>query len=279
MQWIALDASRQPVTASAALKQTRYFCPECSSPVQLRSGPHRQAHFYHVQPVSACTQHKKTEEHLGLQLLLLESRLNEMSIEKPFPAIRRIADIAWETRKIVFEIQCSPITVEEAKQRCSDYRSIGWDIVWILSDRRFNKKKLGAAEQFLRQQTSYFSAWSKSPLIYDQWEILDKFRRVSKGHRIAIDPLLAIRNKAVGNLELPLCIKLRLHAWKWRVEGDLLSQALKQPPPHWLAPLHALEKRFAKKSAQRLPALDILKRCYVHVFKKILHKLASRNFG
>src|SRR5271156_2123508 len=37
-----------PITASHAIKRKRYRCPECAAIVQLRSGPHRQAHFYHL---------------------------------------------------------------------------------------------------------------------------------------------------------------------------------------------------------------------------------------
>lgn len=277
MQWIALDTPHTPIPAPLAIKQKRYLCPECACPVQLRSGPHRQPHFYHLRANSTCTQHKKSEQHLGLQLFLA-SRIpvKEMQIERRFPQINRIADVAWEARKIVFEIQCSPMTCAEAENRCRDYRSIGWEILWILSDARFNKRRLSAAENYLRQETSYFFHWSKQPLIsriYDQCEIVKGFRRVYKGPPIPIDPLLIIVHHSKDSPEyaLPLCIKQRWDAWKLRVDRDLLTQA-QEKEPRWLIALRKIENRLEsqKSAAERLPWHVLLKRCYIQVLKKIL---------
>jgi competence protein CoiA len=272
MQWIALDENRHPITACRALKQTRYACPECSGFVQLRSGPHRKAHFYHMRAASLCAQHKKTEEHFGLQLLLA-SRIpdNKAQIERAFPEIGRIADVAWETRKIVFEIQCSPISLQEVQTRCLDYCSIGWDILWILSDKRFNKKRLGAAEAFLRLQTSYYSHWDEK-LLYDQREVLHHFHRIYKSPRVAINPveLAAHSPQDTPACALPPSLQQRWDSWKWRADKDILSQILLEEPI-WLSTFKELEKRMQiqKTACQRLPWGILLKQLYIKSFKKL----------
>jgi competence protein CoiA len=274
MQWIALDENRQPITACRALKQQRYTCPECSSFVQLRSGPHRQAHFYHLRAMSTCAQHQKTEEHLGLQLLLA-SRIpeTEAQIERAFPEIGRIADIAWETRKLVFEVQCSPISLHEVQTRCQDYRSIGWDIVWILSDKRFNKTRLSAAEAFLRQQTSYYSHWDEKSL-YDQCEILHHFHRIYKGPRFPINPIeiAAHTPQNTPACTLPSSLQQRWDSWKWRADKDILSQ-ISFKEPGWIATFRELEKRIQlqKAACQRLPWGTLLKQLYIKSFKKVMN--------
>lgn len=277
MQWIALDETQSPVTACRAIKKKLYFCPECASPVLLRSGPHRQAHFCHVRSAPHCVQHQKTEEHLGLQLLFA-SRIpgEEGQIERPFEEIGRIADVAWVSRKIVFEIQCSPISLKEAEQRCQDYRSLGWEILWILSDKRFNGKNLSAAERYLRQQTSYFSCWQRK-LVYDQCEILQGFRRVYKGPPIPVDPFSVTLHSAEEGAActLPTCLKERWDSWKLRVEGDILTQASREEP-RFIPIFNEIEQRFETKR-ERLPWPEILKRCYLQLLKKCLHLLAVRD--
>ena len=79
----------------------------------------------------------------------------ETSIEKAFPEVGRIADVVWEEEHIVFEVQCSPISVEEIQRRNNDYASIGYRVVWLLDMRRFCKKKLSASEIFLQDHVHY----------------------------------------------------------------------------------------------------------------------------
>lgn len=283
MQWIALDEQCHPITASRAIKHILYKCPECTCPVRLRSGPHRQAHFYHLRRKNtACTQHAKTEEHLRLQLVLANriSSQDEAKIERPFPEIRRIADVTWEKRKIAFEIQCSPISAQEVQRRCADYRSIGWEIVWILSDKRFNRRKLSAAERVLREETSYFS--NRKGSIYDQYEMIKGFHRIYKGLPILIDLLLISEYvRSSETCSLPLCVRQRMHSWKLHVIGDVLSHALHSTP--WIHSFKALEKRLGSSVKEvpckhRLGWRILFKLCYLQGFKKILRMLCISEF-
>lgn len=200
MQLYALDENR-PILAVEAVKQKNYYCPECLNFVRLRGGPHRQFHFYHVRSHPSCRQHQKSLPHLQLQLHL-KSLIPNSFLEKPFPEIRRIADVAWEEKRLIFEIQCSPISQEEAKSRCEDYARLGYTVVWILHDRRFNKKNLSAAEAYLRsiRPLGYFARGIE---IYDQYDVIQNARRVFRGLRLPIDltkPIISQTGVLVGFL-------------------------------------------------------------------------------
>ena len=52
----------------------------------------------------------------------------DCQLEMIFPTIGRIADVAWLSQKIVFEIQCSPIFLQELS-RNRDYQKEGWSLV------------------------------------------------------------------------------------------------------------------------------------------------------
>lgn len=268
MQWMALEEERI-VFAASADKQKRYRCQECHAWIKLRSGPHRQPHFYHLRRLTSCRQHAKSEEHLGLQLHLANQfPQNEISIERPFKEIGRIADVAWERKKIIFEVQCSPISLTEVKERTCDYRSLGWQLIWILSDKRFNKRRVSAAEHYLREQPCYFASWNKTrTLIYDQWEILRGFLRLHKGEPIALQltrilsPIKPIHKK----MQLPRCLQERLLHWPVHIEGDLLS-CIHTSNLTWLHSLLALEKRSAVHSkCKRLSWSHLLKASYQHL--------------
>ncbi|HEY5259018.1 MAG TPA: competence protein CoiA family protein, partial [Rhabdochlamydiaceae bacterium] len=69
MQLYALEEER-PILAHEAKKQKNYRCPECLSPLRLREGPRRQAHFYHLKTQTLCRLHHKSLVHLRLQLIL-----------------------------------------------------------------------------------------------------------------------------------------------------------------------------------------------------------------
>ena len=161
MQLFALE-NIYPVSASNAEKGKNYLCPECRSEVRVRGGPSRQTHFYHFRASKNCRQNQKSLEHLQLQLRLLDLiGTEEAQIECPFPTIERIADVAWHAQKIIFEVQCSPIPLQEAQQRTLDYQGQGYQVVWILHDKQFNKERLSASENYLRKLPCYFTNINK----------------------------------------------------------------------------------------------------------------------
>ncbi|MFS8564360.1 MAG: hypothetical protein LVR00_08700 [Rhabdochlamydiaceae bacterium] len=236
MQLYALH-KQVPILAQAASKKQHYQCPECASLVQVRGGPHRQLHYFHVRKNRHCRQHSKSIAHLKIQLHL-KSLIPEVTLEKSFPAIGRIADVAWEERKIVFEIQCSPISKEEVESRCRDYEKAGYTPVWILYAKRFNKRNLTAAESFLRKRPCFFADGFK---IYDQFEIIHRGKEFLRG-----PPLVVLLNQPLSKIPSltspPLAVSVR--AWPISFQGDLLHRLSEGTLPH----LKYLEKRFAKHS-------------------------------
>lgn len=157
----------------------------------------------------------------------------ETRMEKRFPAIHRIADIAWLPQRIIFEVQCSPISLSEIKARKKDYASLGYTLVWILHDRRFNRKWPTIAELFARSGPCYFTNGNH---FYDQVEI------VKGRHRLYRGPPLSI------NLSAPLKKKNCLY-----FSGDAFDREAK--PPEFSKPrnfyirlLDALMSRYSEDS-------------------------------
>ena len=54
----------------------------------------------------------------------LLSILPHASLEHRFPSIGRIADVALLPEKIIFEIQCSLISISEVEKRITDYATL-----------------------------------------------------------------------------------------------------------------------------------------------------------
>ena len=197
MQLLAQDEKDQTVLASDASKGKDYSCPECHRPVRLRKGPSRRPHFFHKSRQSGCRQYKKSWTHLQLQLFLLNLLpKGEGLIEKPYPEIKRIADVAWEAQGIIFEIQCSPISLIECMERNESYQSLGLTPVWILHDHRFNRRFLSAAERHLRKSLCFFSHIDPrgNRRIYDQFEIIKGANRLYRSKCLPVDLSRPIRS-------------------------------------------------------------------------------------
>lgn len=207
------------VHISDAEKGKNYNCLGCNGIIRAKKGRIKQPHFYHIKKTSFCREANKSLLHLQMQEHLLSILpKNEAVMEKPFPKIKRIADVFWQNQKIIFEIQCSPISEEEVQARNQDYRSMGFKVVWLLSDRLFNKKKCKKSELVLRKEGAYFFSVKKGITIYDQSE---KFRGL---FRVYFGPML------ISLLDRPKEILLKkgypdqlLHR-KICFEGDLLDR-------------------------------------------------------
>lgn len=140
MQRFALDENGLSIDADAAKPQKSYYCPTCSEPLRLKRGPLRKAHFFHLARTPACRLSEKTYLHAQIQEWLLERLPGvEKYLERPFPRIGRIADIASFDLRAVFEVQISKITPEEMAARREDYAKEALSTVWILHERRFKQ--------------------------------------------------------------------------------------------------------------------------------------------
>ncbi|GAB4186930.1 MAG: hypothetical protein Tsb0015_05120 [Simkaniaceae bacterium] len=195
MQIKALEGSHF-ISANTAQRQKDYLCPECLQTVRLRKGPHRKPHFYHWNPTDQCYQSKKTMAHLQTQYYLEALFPQEIFLEYPFKDIGRIADAYLPKHHIVFEVQCSFISLKEVKRRNFDYSRLGIKVVWILHDRKYNRRKVSSAEDFLRKYPSYFTNMNDrgEGIIYDQFEIIYRGIRMYRSRRFPVH-LLCCRKK------------------------------------------------------------------------------------
>jgi len=256
MQLYAFDRERRLIGATQAFKEIDYFCMECNRIVRLRGGLHRQKHFFHLQPSNACRQNGKGMPHLHLQKKIQDAfPPGIIELEKRFPSIGRIGDAVHEELKIIFEIQCSPITFKEMDERNRDYAQLGYRVLWILHDHQFNQRRLTEAEFFLKS-AYYFSNMNKE----GQGEIYDQFARVRgivRKQRLSHLPL-DISQVCVANGAGP-----SRENWQLRVKGDHLDHCQAFPE-------YAVTFASKKKSLW-----EMVLRFYKIVFGTLLAKAAE----
>lgn len=232
MQICALDSKDSLIFAKNASKHQDYLCLECKEKIRLRSGLHRQAHFYHVQPNRLCRQHAKGMPHLMVQYFLKNILPeNEAEIECQFPTIGRIADVAWHSRQLIYEIQCSPISAEEVKARNKSYASLGYHVVWIFHDNRYNQINVTSAENALLDHPHYFTNMNAQGegKIYDQASKIVKGKRTYRLPCLSIDPTspkLIEKNHLKKSKKLPQLLKRRINQWPFIFSGDTIDAYL-----------------------------------------------------
>ncbi len=250
MQLFALDNKGRSIFANHALKQTDYSCSECGSIVRLRGGIHRQKHFYHLMPPQDCRQHGKGLIHLQVQMYLLKLfPEGECRLEERFHEISRIADVAWASKNIVFEIQCAAISAEEVLKRNADYEKAGWKVIWILHDHRYNHHRLTAAEHVLKHSPLpfYFTNINQSGVgrIYDQFDLHHK------GFRIQKMSCLPVEIRKIKTLSAPFqspLTTIRTHTKEMSCyfEGDLIHEIISRPDGPYIQEALKRENDFLK---------------------------------
>jgi len=171
------------ISAWEANPKKTYLCIGCNQPLKYRRSKLQFPHFYHPSK-SSCRLEGKSKKHLSIQLEI-QKRLNCAKLEVPFPAIGRIADVVWEKEKIIFEVQCSLISFEEAQMRVFEYRSLGYKVIWILDDGIFNNRRVRKSELYIRNHHGYFV--KRTNFFYDQLETIQGKIRIKRGKKIPID--------------------------------------------------------------------------------------------
>lgn len=229
MHLFAIDDKGNFLSAYQAEKKIDYRCPECKEIVRCRGGFLRQTHFYHLKPNHHCRQSGKTLIHLQTQLYLKKT-IADCCLENPFPRINRIADVVWEKEKLIFEIQCSPISAKEVEERNRDYQSIGYQVIWILHDRLYNKQRLTAAEYFLKEFPHYFTNINAegTGFIYDQWDIVEKGRRLKtmEPRQVSLSSFQSCDPNLFSKKDCPKWLLKRVQSWPLFFSGDYLEQFL-----------------------------------------------------
>lgn len=271
MQLYALDPSAAQnclILASEAEKRKNYLCPECQNFLRARGGNSRQTHFFHLKSSPNCRQHQKGIIHIQLQLYLASLLKEEgAQLEVAFPAIGRIADVACLKSNKIFEIQYSPITLVEARERTQDYARLGFTLTWLLHDHRFNKRNLTAAELFLREGSCYFTNMDErsNGTIYDQIEIIQNGKRVFRGYPLKVN-LKMVKKSVHTSQELPAMIQKRVASQPFFHQGDLLDRFFSGGLSTFL---FELEKKFTS-SQQTFSLWKKIKEGYTILFHLLL---------
>ncbi|MCL1950799.1 MAG: competence protein CoiA [Turicibacter sp.] len=125
--------------------QTGFSCPYCHEATILKMGPRRQAHFAHVSNCQYEPYENESPEHIHAKNLLagwLKSQGIASQIEKPFPKIGRIADLAFDYKgeAFVFEIQKSAISEELYNARTKAYEQAGIRVIWVFIGKLVKKR-------------------------------------------------------------------------------------------------------------------------------------------
>lgn len=137
----------------------------------------------------------------------LKKHIPDIELEKKVG--NRRSDAVWESRKIVFEIQISPLTHDQAAARSSDYQRAGYQVVWILHEKKFNGPSVSSAERFLRW--NYPTYYTNGAIFYDQMEVIEGSRRRFQGVPLPIQ---------VMNPYTPF-LKIPGRHWSLQFVGDL----------------------------------------------------------
>lgn len=243
MQLYAFDENKKLVFVKQATKKKNYFCRECNSALRIRSGERTKPHFFHLAQNTHCSQSGKSLLHIHLQLYL-QTLIPNAQLEKPFPEIKRIADVVVEDKKLIFEIQCSFITKEELEARNRDYASLGYTVIWILHEQTFNKNHLKAAERALLSRPFFYTNID----LEGRGTIFDRSIRAIPSLSIELDQV-----KPFPQDNVPSFFNARKKVWPFHFKGDLIDRHqeyldllkdVKKPPLHYLKKI----KLFIKES-------------------------------
>lgn len=264
MQLYALDHQKSYVNATWAMPGQSYSCPECGDFLRVRGGSRMQRHFYHYRGKSFCRQRAKSGEHLWVQQRLMELLPEgEGRMERHFPEIGRIADVAWEERKVVFEVQCAVMTPEEALARTEDYRALGWLVVWILHDKRYNGRVCSPFEESILLHPHYFTNIDDrgKGTIYDQLVIWKEGRRYAASDALCMMEGLLDLREPLGAVDAPRILLNRISGWSLHCGVDYLG--------HWQKnKLDAFWKEWATVESRELllQRWQILRRVFTKLF-------------
>ena len=265
MPLYALDSENRIVSAAEASSMQSYRCVECQKTLKKRFGKHRRPHFYHLETTPHCRLYSRSLDHLAVQAILLQM-LPFLKAERRFPNLLRIADLCWEEKKLIFEIQCSPIKSSEVEARNRDYSQEGYEVVWLLDERLFNKRQLRIAEELLRSSCCYFFSLKKG-IVYDQFELIFQGKRLLKGAHLFVDLSKPYRLK---NLPLQWLQQLQHKKSRLYFANDLTSHALHSQET--LEKLLELERETLKKQKRECSWLFALKRLFYTAFEHLLSR-------
>lgn len=167
----------------------KFFCVTCGGPVQLKTSTTGKKFFAHRSQKFA---HGETPEHqAGKNFFLGWGQQQEIPVlpEISLAADARRGDLYLPHEKKVLEIQCSPMSQGELKQRMASYQQHNIQVQWILGQRYLRRQRLGNSRVFLQyqRQLGFYLlrwVWGELFLYYQIHEVRGKLRY----HRKKIAP-------------------------------------------------------------------------------------------
>ena len=131
-----LKCSNEDIRRLKQSVEKGFSCPYCSRELVLKAGTKNKAHFSHLSDCKYTFYERESEEHLQTKLLFtkwLTSQDITAHVEYQLPQIKRIADVYFESggKKYALEIQKSPLSEREFRERTGGYLSLGTVPIWI----------------------------------------------------------------------------------------------------------------------------------------------------
>lgn len=204
------------VQAKEARKEDLFTCPECLSPMKVKKGLYKRAHFYHFHP-SSCFHASKSKEHKAIQEYL-KRLIRGAQLEFPLKQIRRIADVIWPEVNIIFEVQCSAISLDHLMQRTKDYESLNYQVIWLFHLNRFNFKKINPHVRPFSNLTYYFTDMNRFQKGYF-YDLIPDLNHYRQGPRI---DLTMPKEASFTYKSLPKPLRDRI-ARKYYFKNDLID--------------------------------------------------------
>lgn len=279
MQLYAFDEKKEIISSLQAKRHRNYQCLECGGPLRIRGGQHRQKHFFHLSLTSDCSQRRKSMTHIQVQCTI--QRLlpqGDCHLERPFPEISRIADVVWESEKLIFEVQCSSMRAEEALARNQDYARVGYQVVWILHDKRYNRWRMTAVEEGLRHSPHYYTNIDSegNGHIYDQWQWSGEGIRRDRLWPLTVDIRFPLRKNQESKKCALLLVEERQGWWPLFFEGDLLSIAYRQEDNDYF--IKAMERQsLLMRKKENFSVLDQVVRRILRTYKILFNYIVERS--
>jgi competence protein CoiA len=163
----------------------------------------------------------------------------------------------------------------ESLERCQAYESLGYQVVWILHDYRYNRRRLSAMEETLRKRGCYFTNINANGngIIYDQFEVLRGSKRIFKGPKLPVHLTNPFDFSSIDDKSpIKEKFKKRLTTHPVFFEGDIIFRMLKTPRENLP---EAVLLKFP--GAVLVKIWLLLKRFYLSIFRMLIEKVSSHS--
>ncbi|KRN93997.1 competence protein [Pediococcus stilesii] len=162
----ALDKYGREVRAEEALNIGEYTCLRCKKRVLLCTGEYKRNYFSHYRP-SKVKGRGETKRHVAGKkriISFLKAKGFHVDDEQYIASIRRRVDIVvmMDDEKYFVEYQCSPIELNEIRQRKKDYELVGTNSIWIAGPYHMQKNLFATVQKFAKKSFKlgvYFIFW------------------------------------------------------------------------------------------------------------------------